>query len=388
MEREQVHVISHDFPNMESVSNPVVFMDVCIGLNKVGRIIIELFKDVVPRTAENFRALCTGEKGIGISGNPLHLKGSIFHRVVPVYMIQGGDIAAFDGTSGDSIYGWTFEHENYALKHHSPGLLSMVNVDDKTCCSQFIITVSACPQLDGKNVVFGEVKKGFGVIQEVNYIDTRQGRPIVKCWIENCGELGPDDDWGLEESDGTEDVYPPYPSDWIVPHQQLEIRELEDVINKIKNSGNHFFKAKNYVRANAKYRKALRYIEWSRSKLEELQSVPVPVKLVDAERICLLNGAAAFLERKLFRHALENCEMVLKLDDTSAKALYRRAKAKQGLNEWVSALTDLKWALNLSRNDKLIQRDIISLRKLMLNYLKKEKIWYQNMFKRCGSNRK
>lgn len=80
--------------------------------------------------------------------------------------------------------------------------------------------------------------------------------------------------------------------------------------------------------------------------------------------------------------------MVLKLDDTSAKALYRRAKAKQGLNEWVSALTDLKWALNLSRNDKLIQRDIISLRKLMLNYLKKEKIWYQNMFKRCGSNRK
>jgi peptidyl-prolyl isomerase D len=82
----------------------------------VGRIIIELFKDVVPRTAENFRALCTGEKGIGISGNPLHLKGSIFHRVVPVYMIQGGDIAAFDGTSGDSIYGWTFEHENYALK--------------------------------------------------------------------------------------------------------------------------------------------------------------------------------------------------------------------------------------------------------------------------------
>jgi cyclophilin family peptidyl-prolyl cis-trans isomerase len=82
----------------------------------VGRIIIELFKDIVPKTAENFRALCTGEKGIGISGNSLHLKGSIFHRVVPVYMIQGGDIAAFDGTSGDSIYGWTFEHENYTLK--------------------------------------------------------------------------------------------------------------------------------------------------------------------------------------------------------------------------------------------------------------------------------
>lgn len=82
----------------------------------VGRIVIELFKDVVPKTAENFRALCTGEKGTGISGNPLHLKGSIFHRVVPMYMIQGGDIAAFNGTSGESIYGWTFENENLTVK--------------------------------------------------------------------------------------------------------------------------------------------------------------------------------------------------------------------------------------------------------------------------------
>jgi hypothetical protein len=82
----------------------------------VGRIIIELFKDIVPKTAENFRALCTGEKGIGICGKPLHLKGSIFHRTIPVCLIQGGDIAEFNGTSGESIYGWTFEHENYALK--------------------------------------------------------------------------------------------------------------------------------------------------------------------------------------------------------------------------------------------------------------------------------
>jgi len=87
-----------------------------IAFFTAGRIVIELFKDIVPKTAENFRALCTGEKGIGISGNPLHLKGSIFHRVVPMYMIQGGDIAAFDGRSGESIYGWTFEHENFTVK--------------------------------------------------------------------------------------------------------------------------------------------------------------------------------------------------------------------------------------------------------------------------------
>lgn len=382
-------MINHDIQGMESVRNPIVFFDVCIGSNRAGRIVIELFKDIVPKTAENFRALCTGEKGIGISGNPLHFKGSIFHRVVPVYMIQGGDIAAFDGTSGESIYGWTFEHENYTVKHHSPGLLSMVNIDDKTCCSQFIITVTACPQLDGKNVVFGEVKKGFGVVQEVNYIDTEQGRPIVKCWIENCGELGPDDDWGLGELDGTEDIYPPYPADWtITTNQQLEIHALEDVVNKIKNSGNYFFKAGNYARANTKYRKALRYIEWSRSKLEELHSVPVPVKFVDAEQICLLNGAAAFLERKLFRQALENSDQALKLDNKCAKALYRRGKAKEGLNEWASALADLQWALSLSRNDKVIQRDILCLRKLMLNYLRKEKHWYQKMFKRRGRNQK
>ncbi|GFG36948.1 hypothetical protein Cfor_12480 [Coptotermes formosanus] len=373
---------------MESVTNPIVFLDVCIGPNRVGRIIIELFKDIVPKTAENFRALCTGEKGIGICGKPLHLKGSIFHRTIPVCLIQGGDIAEFNGTSGESIYGWTFEHENYALKHHSPGLLSMVNVDDKTCCSQFSITISACPHLDGKNVVFGEVKKGLGVVQEVNYIDTQEGRPIVKCWIENCGELGPDDDWGLGESDGTEDIYPPYPADWSVPDQQPEVHALENVVNEIKNSGNKFFKARNFVRANAKYRKALRYIEWSRSKVEELESIPVPVGFVDAERICLLNGAAAFLERKLFRHALENCEMALRLDSPSAKVLYRRAKAKQGLNEWASALADLKWALSLSRNDKVIQGAIISLRKLMLNYLRKEKMWYRSMFKRYEINQK
>jgi peptidyl-prolyl isomerase D len=373
---------------MESVRNPFVFLDVCIGSNKSGRIIIELFKNIVPKTAENFRVLCTGEKGIGISGNPLHLKGSIFHRVVPMYMIQGGDIAAFDGTSGESIYGWTFEHENFTLKHHSPGLLSMVNVDDKTCCSQFIITVTACPQLDGKNVVFGQVKKGLGIVQEVNYIDTEQGRPVVKCWIENCGELGPDDDWEYGELDGTEDIYPPYPADWSINNQQLQIQALEDVINKIKNSGNYYFKARNFVRANAKYRKALRYIEWSRSKLEECRSVPAPMKFVNAEQVCLLNGAAAFLERRLFRQALENSDMALKLDSKCAKALYRRGKAKEGLNEWASALTDLRGALILSRNNKVIQKDIICLRKLMLNYLRKEKLWCQKMFPRCARNQK
>ncbi|RZF38690.1 hypothetical protein LSTR_LSTR003496 [Laodelphax striatellus] len=365
--------------------NPFVYLDIEVDEESVGRVVIELFKDKVPRTAENFRALCTGEKGIGLSGKQLHYKGSLFHRVIPQLMIQGGDITNSDGSGGESIYGRSLEAENFDLNFDEGGCVSMVTGGGEGEAamngSQFFITVVPCAHLNGRQTVLGRVRSGLAVVQtvsQVSVVNETTKKPSKCCRIKDCGQLGGTEEngWGIEENDG----YPPFPEDWTTQPEHLQLEEIKVIALKMKEIGNTLYKNNYFNDASSRYKKVLRYIHWYKKKYNSHDK-----SLADIHFACKLNLAAITLKRKLYEETVDLCNEVLRTDASSVKAYFRRGQAHMGLKNFDEALCDFKHVKRLDSNFKGIDRDLRHAQCMDRSYRREERMRCLKMFSQDGA---
>ncbi|KAI9503781.1 peptidyl-prolyl cis-trans isomerase cpr6 [Coemansia spiralis] len=370
---------------MTNSENPRVFFDISIGGSAAGRIVMELFQDKVPRTAENFRALCTGEKGEGKLGKPLSYKGSAFHRVIKSFMIQGGDFTMGNGTGGESIYGEKFEDEAFPYKHDRPFLLSMANAGPNTNGSQFFITTVDTPHLDNKHVVFGQVLKGRYVVRSVEGTQTgANDKPVAPVVIEACGELKPGEDDGCTPADGV----PEDPEDYEASDEaEIPPETLLQIGQQMKDAGNTAFKAGNLDDAVAKYSKALRYLR----ELMVFDQDTDPKDVLRPQFVGLkvpitLNRAMCYLRLGKFADAAHDCSIVLETQDKEVaekdrtKAYYRRGAARRQLKLFETALDDLRRARELDPQDKAIANEIALAEKAIQERAKKEKQMFSKLF--------
>ncbi|OAL45600.1 peptidyl-prolyl cis-trans isomerase D [Pyrenochaeta sp. DS3sAY3a] len=366
-----------------------VFFDITIGGRKAGRVAFELYNDIVPKTAENFRALCTGEKGVGQAGKPLHYKGSSFHRVIKGFMIQGGDFTQGNGTGGESIYGEKFEDENFERVHSKPFLLSMANAGPGTNGSQFFVTTVPTPHLDKKHVVFGEVINGKSIIREIENLKTQSGdKPFDDATIADCGELsGPDYDAAAQKvSDATGDPFEDYPEDQKpVGDDAAEWTgaQILDIATQLKDMGNAAFKKGDLHLGLAKYAKALRYLHEYPAPLDS-----DPPSLWPA--LCTLKisvyANSALLQNKTsqFAAAADSATKALEIEGISdkdkAKAYFRRAQAKIGKRSEEDALEDLNKAAGFAPGDAAIVRELEGVKGRVAARKEKERKAYKNAF--------
>jgi len=349
-----------------------VWFDVSIDGSVEGRIVFSLYDKVVPKTTENFRALCTGEKGACTTGKPLHYKGSPFHRVIPSFMLQGGDFTNENGTGGESIYGEKFADENFEKTHDRPFLLSMANAGPGTNGSQFFITTVSTPHLDGKHVVFGEVIKGVGLVQQIESYGSQQGETSKEIRIADCGELAVGDDDGVGVP---EDGFPDFPIE--LDGEMTNERKVE-IGNAAKAVGNKYFKEKDFAKASKFYGKAIRYLDEDATDGSPADMVAFNTLLAS----CLSNRAQASLKiGGLEQAVVKDTTRVIGLtgldDVVKAKALYRRSQG-QGSDD--KKEDDLKETLKLQPGNASAKRDFQALKAKYAKQREAEKKMYGKMF--------
>ncbi|CAI4212232.1 unnamed protein product [Parascedosporium putredinis] len=345
------------------MAGPYVFFDITIGGRPSGRIAMRLYTDVTPKTAENFRALCTGEEGNGKLGKPLHYKGSIFHRIIKNFMIQGGD--------------FTEELAQAA----NPSMARSTNG------SQFFITTVPTPHLDGKHVVFGEVLKGKSLVRKIENIPTTPGdnpeKPVV---IADCGELSEAEYAALDEAgpaDAYGDQYQDYPDDLA---EAPSASEVAKIAADCKNFGTAALKAGDLQAAIDKYEKGLRYLNEDPDLSKESDSFKQDL---DKLRFTL-NNNTAFVHLKLasWSDVVSSASSALAMKDpygvvTAAdrtKALYRRGVAHLNLRDDDSALEDLSEAYKLSPKDAGVIKEYTALKKKHDEKNKKLSAAYKKFF--------
>ncbi|KAL9905339.1 cyclophilin 40 isoform 2-T2 [Glossina fuscipes fuscipes] len=304
-------------------SNPIVFFDINIGREYAGRMVIELRKDVVPKTAENFRCLCTGENGIGTMGRPLHYKGVCFHKIMRVYVVGSGDIINNDGSGGESIYGPLFDDENFELEE------------------------------------------------------------IV---IADCGEILEGQDWCINDNDESGDTLPPYPQDWIDKLKPLTTDELLQILLSIRSAGNHYFTKSQFNEARRKYRKANRYYNFFRKRFNWQESPQNSYKneeFKELDNLSVLNNinmAAVDLKCQEYENAKYCCSEALSLDPACSKAYYRRGQANIALKNYEDAIDDLLKAHSLLPENKEVLNELNHAKRLLADYNRKQMLRFKHLF--------